>query len=65
MTILFKVSGSVFDTFRVDPVVFCVPSVEQERAPSHRCWPGCACRRTDRRQFEWVKEGEKGTQQSV
>lgn len=65
MTILFKVADSVFETFGVDPVVFCVPSVEQERAPSHCCWPGCACCRTDRRQFEWVKEGEKGTQLSV
>lgn len=46
-------------------VSVCAPSLEQERAPSHRCCPGCACCRTDRRQFEWVKEGEKDTQLSV
>ncbi len=65
MTIFSKVAGTVFSEFWCRRGGLCAPSVDQERAPSHRCWPRCACCRTNRRQFEWVKEGEEGTQLSV
>lgn len=64
MTLFLKVAGRVFRSFSVCSVIFCEPSVEQECAPLHRCWPGCACRRTKETSV-WVSEGGWGRHATV
>lgn len=56
MTILVKVTGRVLRTLSGGLMIFCEPSAEEERAPSHGCWSGCACCRTKETSV-WVGDG--------